>query len=147
LPMPAPPRALPTAEARSDARSRPAPGPHGEVQLFAEETGAAAEGHSIVWWWLLLLPAIGCLLSALISEWLAPEAKGHGTDAAIDSYHRHGGRIRGRVPIVKGICSALTLGFGGSGGREGPIAQIGAGFGSFLGQRLGLGDRACRTLL
>lgn len=123
------------------------PGPHGEVQLFAEETGAAAEGHSIVWWWLLLLPAIGCLLSASISEWLAPEAKGHGTDAAIDSYHRHGGRIRGRVPIVKGICSALTLGFGGSGGREGPIAQIGAGFGSFLGQRLGLGDRACRTLL
>lgn len=121
-------------------------GPHGEVDLFAD--GASTdESHSIVWWWLLLLPAIGCLLSATLSEWLAPEAKGHGTDAAIDSYHRHGGRVRGRVPILKGVCSALTLGFGGSGGREGPIAQIGAGFGSFLGQRLGLGDRACRTLL
>lgn len=118
-------------------------GPKGEVHLFDAEGG----GHAIAWWWLLLLPAIGCCLSSLLSERFAPEAKGHGTDAAIDTYHRGGGRMRGRVPILKGICSAVTLGFGGSGGREGPIAQIGAGFGSFLGQRLGLGDRACRTLL
>lgn len=117
-------------------------GPRGEVELFADH-----EEHTIRWWWLLLLPAAGCLLSALLSQWFAPEAKGHGTDAAIDSYHHKGGKVRGRVPILKGICSALTLGCGGSGGREGPIAQIGAGFGSFLGQRLGLGDKACRTLL
>ena len=117
-------------------------GPHGEVELVADEGG-----HVIVWWWLLLLPAAGCTVSALLSQWFAPEAKGHGTDAAIESYHQHGGRVRGRVPIVKGICSALTLGCGGSGGKEGPIAQIGAGFGSYLAQRLGLGDRACRTLL
>lgn len=117
-------------------------GPRGEVELI-EDHGS----HAITWWWLLLLPAIGCFLSAQLSQWFAPEAKGHGTDAAIDSYHQGGGRVRGRVPIVKGICSALTLGFGGSGGKEGPIAQIGAGFGSFLAQRLGLGERACRTLL
>ena len=117
-------------------------GPRGEVELV-EQQGE----HEIVWWWLLLLPAFGCLLSAQLSQWFAPEAKGHGTDAAIDSYHHKGGRVRGRVPILKGICSALTLGFGGSGGKEGPIAQIGAGFGSFLGQRLGLSDKACRTLL
>ncbi|MEC8252414.1 MAG: chloride channel protein [Planctomycetota bacterium] len=117
-------------------------GPRGEVELI-EDHGS----HVITWWWLLLLPAIGCFLSAQLSQWFAPEAKGHGTDAAIDSYHQGGGRVRGRVPIVKGICSALTLGFGGSGGKEGPIAQIGAGFGSLLGQRLGLSDRACRTLL
>jgi CIC family chloride channel protein len=117
-------------------------GPRGEVELVAREGE-----HEIVWWWLLLLPALGCLLSAQLSQWFAPEAKGHGTDAAIDSYHHRGGRVRGRVPILKGVCSALTLGFGGSGGKEGPIAQIGAGFGSFLGQRLGLGDKACRTLL
>ena len=117
-------------------------GPRGEVELV-EQQGE----HEIVWWWLLLLPAFGCLLSAQLSQWFAPEAKGHGTDAAIYSYHHKGGRVRGRVPILKGICSALTLGFGGSGGKEGPIAQIGAGFGSFLGQRLGLSDKACRTLL
>jgi len=117
-------------------------GPGGEVELFHDHGP-----HAISWLWLLLLPAIGCLLSAALSQWFAPEAKGHGTDAAIDSYHHKGGRVRGRVPIVKAVCSALTLGFGGSGGREGPIAQIGGGFGSVLGQKLGLGDRACRTLL
>ena len=118
-------------------------GPDGEVELFGDHGGE----HAIVWWWLLLLPAAGCLISALLSQWFAPEAKGHGTDAAIDAYHRRGGAIRGRVPLLKGVCSAVTLGFGGSGGREGPIAQIGAGFGSFLAARLGLGERACRTLL
>ncbi|MFK7741352.1 MAG: chloride channel protein [Planctomycetota bacterium] len=118
-------------------------GPRGEVELFASTEAPPA----IAWHWLLLLPAIGCLASALLSQWFAPEAKGHGTDAAIESYHRNGGRVRGRVPVLKALCSALTLGFGGSGGREGPIAQIGGGFGSFLAQRLGLGDKACRTLL
>jgi len=117
-------------------------GPHGEVELVAGD-----DGHSITWWWLLVLPAMGCLLSAQLSQWFAPEAKGHGTDAAIDSYHHKGGKVRGRVPILKGVCSVLTLGFGGSGGKEGPIAQIGGGFGSYLAQRLGLGDKACRTLL
>jgi CIC family chloride channel protein len=117
-------------------------GPRGEVRLFPVDGG-----RTLVPWLLLVLPALGCALSALLSQWFAPEARGHGTDAAIEAYHQKRGRVRGRVPIVKGICSALTLGLGGSGGREGPIAQIGAGFGSFLGQRLGLSDRACRSLL
>jgi CIC family chloride channel protein len=117
-------------------------GPRGELELFDDH-----EEHTIVWWWLLLLPALGCMLSAVLSQRFAPEAKGHGTDGAIDAYHQQGGYIRGRVPLLKGLCSALTLGFGGSGGREGPIAQIGAGFGSFLGQKLGLGERGMRTLL
>jgi CIC family chloride channel protein len=59
----------------------------------------------------------------------APEAEGHGTDAAIDAFHNKRGEIRGRIPIIKTIASAITLGTGGSAGREGPIAQIGAGFG------------------
>lgn len=116
-------------------------GPRGEVVLF--EHGPSAP-HAL---WLILLPAFGCWLSCLICRFYAPEATGHGTDAAIDAYHQKGGRIRGRVPIVKAIASALTIGSGGSGGREGPIAQIGAGAGSWLGQRLGLSDRQCRVLL
>ncbi len=118
-------------------------GPRGEVQFFPHGEGAGEP--SILW--LLLLPAIGCSLSALICRWLAPEATGHGTDAAIESYHHKGGRVRGRVPFVKAITSALTIGMGGSGGREGPIAQIGAGTGSWLGQKLGLRDSQCRILL
>ncbi len=93
------------------------------------------------------MPAFGGLLSGWLVYTFAPEAEGHGTDAAINAYHRAGGLIRGRVPIVKTIASAITLTTGGSGGREGPIAQIGAGFGSFLATRLKLSDRERRIMM
>ncbi|MCP4113364.1 MAG: chloride channel protein, partial [Desulfobacteraceae bacterium] len=92
-------------------------------------------------WILLILPALGGILSGWLVYTFAPEAEGHGTDAAIDAYHNKGGFIRSRVPVIKTITSAITLTTGGSGGREGPIAQIGAGFGSFLATALRLSDR------
>lgn len=98
-------------------------------------------------WILFLLPGLGGLLSGALVGWLAPEAAGHGTDAAIDAYHRKAGYIRPLVPLVKIISSALTLGSGGSGGREGPIAQSGAGFGSFIATRLRLSNDERRILM
>lgn len=115
--------------------------PGGEPPLLAETTRAFTP------WLLLLVPTIGGILSGLLVYTLAPEAEGHGTDAAIAAYHYHGGFIRPRVPLVKIIASALTLGTGGSGGREGPIAQIGAGFGSFLGGVLRLRPAERRVLM
>ena len=116
-------------------------GPEGEVELFGGGVG------QLVPWLLVLVPTIGGLLSGLLVYNLAPEAEGHGTDAAIDAYHNGRGVIRSRVPLVKMVASAITLGTGGSGGREGPIAQIGAGFGSFLGTRLHLRDEERRVLM
>jgi chloride channel protein, CIC family len=98
-------------------------------------------------WILLFLPAMGGILSGWLVYTFAPEAEGHGTDAAIDSFHNKGGFIRGRVPFIKTIASAITLTTGGSGGREGPIAQIGAGFGSFLATRLKLSERERRIMM
>ena len=89
-------------------------------------------------WLLPLVTAVGGLLSGALVFWLAPEAEGHGTDAAIDAIHHKSGRIRARIPPIKLIASALTIGTGGSGGREGPTAQISAGFGSMLAQWIGL---------
>lgn len=98
-------------------------------------------------WILLFLPAAGGLLSGWLVYTFAPEAEGHGTDAAINAYHNKGGFIRARVPIIKTLASAITLTSGGSGGREGPIAQIGAGFGSFLATALKLSDRDRRIMM
>ena len=98
-------------------------------------------------WMLLVVITIGGLISGIIVYSLAPEAEGHGTDAAIRAYHHERGLIRVRVPLVKIICSAITIGTGGSGGREGPIAQIGAGFGSFLARMLKLSESQRRILL
>ncbi len=96
---------------------------------------------------LPVVVALGGLLSGYIVYTFAPEAEGHGTDAVIRAFHRMRGIIRARVPIVKTIASAITIGSGGSAGREGPIAQIGAGFGSMLATLLKLSDRDRRTLV
>ena len=115
--------------------------PGGEPPLF----GATAD--ALRPWLLLIVPTVGGILSGIIVFTLAPEAEGHGTDAAIAAYHYHQGKIRLRVPLVKIVASALTIGTGGSGGREGPIAQIGAGFGSFLGTLLRLRPAERRILM
>lgn len=90
---------------------------------------------------------IGGLLVAFLLNKTAPEAKGHGTDAAISAFHENNGKIRRRIPVVKTIASALTIGSGGSGGREGPTAQIAAGFGSFLGDVFHLDDHDRRIAM
>jgi len=98
-------------------------------------------------WLFLVIPALGGLVSGLLVYLIAPEAEGHGTDAMIEAFHRRGGHIRKRVPLVKILASAITIGSGGSAGKEGPIAQIGAGFGSFLATILKLKPRDRRILV
>ncbi len=98
-------------------------------------------------WLLVLIPTIGGLLSGWLVFTFAPEAEGHGTDSVIAAYHYRQGQIRPRVPLIKIVASALTIGSGGSGGREGPIAQIGAGFGSLLGNLLRLRPAERRVLM
>ena len=105
----------------------------------------AAPVTSIARPWLLpVIVGVGGLISGIIVFTWAPEAEGHGTDAAISAYHHGPRRIRARVPLIKVLASAITIGSGGSGGREGPTAQISAGFGSFLARLLDLDARDAR---
>ena len=91
-------------------------------------------------WAIPLVTCAGALVSAAIVARFAPEAEGHGTDSAIEAVHTDPRSIRARAVLVKMVSSALTIGSGGSAGREGPTAQISAGFGSLLTRRLDLSD-------
>ena len=113
---------------------------------FIDQQWFAHHARSFVPWMLVLVPTLGGLVSGWLVYTFAPEAEGHGTDAVIEAYHMKRGEIRSRVPIVKMLASAITLGTGGSGGREGPIAQIGAGFGSYLAAKLKLSVSERRLL-
>jgi H+/Cl- antiporter ClcA len=89
-------------------------------------------------YYYLLLP-VALLLSTLMVRYLAPQAEGHGTEKVIEAVHRYSGRINPLVVPVKLIATIITISMGGSAGKEGPAAQIGAGLcsafsaGSLLG--------------
>jgi CIC family chloride channel protein len=89
-------------------------------------------------WLLPIVVALGGLISAIVVYALAPEAEGGGTDAGIRAFHEDGGRIRWRVAPVKLVAAAIILGSGGSAGREGPSAQIGASLASTISNAFGL---------
>lgn len=96
-----------------------------------QEGGVLREsiGHHGLW----LIPVattLGGLISGYLVYTFAPEAEGHGTDTVVKAYHRAGGFIRARVAPLKLVASAITIGSGGSAGREGPTALIAAGIGS-----------------
>ena len=85
-------------------------------------------------WRIAISTTLGGLLSGLLVYTFAPEAEGHGTDTAVKAFHRLAGIIRARVPVIKTLASAITIGSGGSAGREGPTALIAAGIGSIYAQ-------------
>jgi len=98
-------------------------------------------------WALPLVVGFGALLGAILVFRFAPEAEGHGTDAAISAVHHNPRGIRFRAVIVKIVASALTIGSGGSGGREGPTGQISAGFASLLARELDLSPADARIAM
>ena len=88
--------------------------------------------------WVVLVPVIGAAGVVFLVKTWAPEAKGHGVPEVMDAIYYNRGRIRPVVAVIKSLASALSIGSGGSIGREGPIIQIGSSFGSAVGQWLRL---------
>lgn len=82
--------------------------------------------------YLLFLIPIGLFLSGLIIKYLAPDAEGHGTEKVLEAVHKKYGKIKAAVVPVKAIATIITLATGGSAGKEGPSAQIGAGVTSIM---------------
>jgi CIC family chloride channel protein len=119
---------------------------HFHLPPTSEDTPHAVS-YPYPWWLVVLVPAVGGLISGILVFTWAPEAEGHGTDAMIRAFHKGGGVIRTRVPLIKAAASIVTIGTGGSAGQEGPIAQIGAGFGSWLARLLKLPPTDRRLLM
>ncbi len=99
------------------------------------------------WPFIILMPTLGGLLAGVLITRFASEAKGHGVPEVMEAVALKEGEIRIRVPFVKMLASALSIGSGGSAGSEGPIAQISAGFGSIFGKIFKLNGRYTKLLV
>ena len=122
------------------------------IHLFQDGFWGTMEPHladlrALPAWKIALVPALGGLLVGLITTFLVAEAKGHGVPEVIKAVALNGGKIRGRVAFAKTLASAITIGSGGSAGREGPIIQIGAALASRIGQAMGMSKHRLRTLV
>lgn len=119
------------------------------VNRVAWQEGPVTLGHlaALPPWWKIVAPAAGGAIVGFIVYRFAREAKGHGVPEVMEAVALRGGRIRPRVVLAKLFASGISIGTGGSAGREGPIVQIGSAIGSTLGQWLKIDQRRLRTLV
>ena len=118
-----------------------------EEGIATETRDPLDAARELAWYWRIAIPAAGGLLVGPLIYFFAREARGHGIPEVMKAVAVRGGVIRARIVGVKALASALSIGTGGSVGREGPIVQIGSAFGSTLGQRLQLSAAGVRTLV
>lgn len=97
--------------------------------------------------WIFVTVPVGFFLAWWMARKFAPEVEGDGVPEAIIALSVHAGHIRGRVVPLKILATAITVGTGGSAGREGPIVHIGGSVGSWVSRRFGLGEDQVRALV
>ncbi|GAA1847506.1 chloride channel protein [Actinomadura bangladeshensis] len=124
------------------------------THLFTGHADYSAAGHAanphLAWagpFFVLAVPVVAGLVYGPLVHRFAPEARGHGVPEVMLAVAQRGGRIGAQVALVKSLASALTIGSGGSVGREGPIVQIGAALGSTLGRVVRLTEARLRILV
>jgi CIC family chloride channel protein len=116
--------------------------------LFYQNTGDfIAIADSTPLWMKIAMPMVGGVVVGLVVSFFASEAKGHGVPEVIQAIALRGGRIRIRVAAAKIFASAVTIGSGGSVGREGPMVQIGSSIGSTVGQLFKVPGVNMRTMV
>jgi len=113
----------------------------------AHAGGLAPQPFKHFYWLLPVSTTLGGLVAGILIYGLAPETEGPGTDPVLTAFHNGDGKMRARVPFVKTLASAITIGTGGSGGREGPMVHIGSGFGAIIGQLFNLSDDERRIVI
>ncbi len=114
---------------------------------LADPVDPAAMAAGLAPWLLVGIPALGGLLAGALITFYGREARGPGVPEVMEAVALNGGVLRRRVVVLKTLASALTIGSGGSAGREGPIVQIGAATASLLGRALKAPPRQLRTMV
>jgi H+/Cl- antiporter ClcA len=118
----------------------------GSTALFLKLLDLSISTTTTYKYYFLLLP-VALFLSTLLVQYFAPEAKGHGTEKVIEAIHKRFGKINPAVVPIKLIATIITIAMGGSAGKEGPCAQIGAGLSSILANILKFDKKDRRKLV
>ncbi len=117
------------------------------VTFFLNTLHQAESAQSLLPFHSYYLLPFGLMLTVYLVKRFAPNAKGHGTEKVIEAVHKHDGKIDAAVIPIKLLATVITIFTGGSVGKEGPGAQIGAGAASFISQLFKFSPKDRRKLV
>jgi len=106
------------------------------VTLFVNVLQYSEDSRSLLGFKYYYLLPFALVFTVWLTKTFAPNAKGHGTEKVIEAVHKRNGKIDVLVIPIKLIATVITIFAGGSAGKEGPAAQIGAGAASFIADLL-----------
>ncbi|MBF0370726.1 MAG: chloride channel protein [Magnetococcales bacterium] len=102
---------------------------------------------TLPWWQILLMPVVGGLIIGPLVHFVFPGSRGHGVPEVMAAVALHGGKMNMRDGIGKMIACSLSIGSGGSVGREGPVVHLGATIASWFGRKLHMSTKHMRTMV
>lgn len=113
----------------------------------ADDLRLASVAGQLPWWWVLLVPVAGGLAVGLILHRFTPDGRCRTVADVIEGAALEGGRVEGRAGLASALASLITLGTGGSSGREGPVVHLAATISSWVAARIKAGPMTGRELL
>ncbi|KEJ89367.1 chloride channel protein [Sulfitobacter donghicola] len=99
------------------------------------------------WYWIILIPTFGGLVSGLILHHFTNDARARSVADVIVGSALHDGRVETRAGIASAFASLVTLGTGGSSGREGPVVHLAAVISARVSHRINADGITGRDLL
>ncbi|MEO5366678.1 MAG: chloride channel protein [Magnetococcus sp. WYHC-3] len=99
------------------------------------------------WWMIMLLPVIGGAVVGPLLHFVFPGSRGHGVPEVMAAVALEGGRLNLKHGLGKMLACSISIGSGGSVGREGPVVHLGATIASWFGSRLHMSTRHMRTMV
>ncbi len=82
--------------------------------------------ESLPWWVILMIPVGGGLIVGLILHFFTPDGRARSVADVIEGSALNEGRVEERAGLASAVASMITLGSGGSSGREGPVVHLAA---------------------
>ena len=106
-----------------------------------------SDAPRLPWWWLIAVPTMGGLVVGLILDRFTPDGRVRAVADVIEGAALEGGRVETRAGLASAAASLITLGTGGSSGREGPVVHLAGVISTWFADRINASPMAGRELL
>ncbi|MCH9765692.1 MAG: chloride channel protein, partial [Alphaproteobacteria bacterium] len=115
--------------------------------LFTTSERIVSAAHLVPWWLIVVAPTVGGLVVGYVLENYMAGKRGHSVADVIEAKALSDCRIDPKTGLLSALLATVSLGFGASAGREGPVVHLGATLASWIASKTQLPRSARRTLL